>query len=132
MAWENSNFSTTFRAASVIAQYQAVTMLGNVTPGSALDETVIPAAASGNAVIGVARASAGVGEPVTVDHAPGVVKMLAAASLGAGAFVGIFGATWSVVPVAAASIGIKAIGYARMSAAAGDVFPVQLQPQNFL
>lgn len=132
MAFENSNFSKTYRAASAIAQYQAVTMLGAVSPASALDEAVLPAAASGNPILGIARASAAVGAPVTVDLAPGFAKMLAGASLGAGAFVGVMGATWSVVPIAAASIGIKAIGQSEHNAVAGDVFTVRLDPQAFI
>jgi hypothetical protein len=132
MAFENSNFSKTYRAASAIAQYQAVAMLGAVTAASALDETVVPAAAAANPILGVSRASAAVGDAVTVDLAPGYVKMLCAASLGAGAFVGITGATWSVAPVAAASIGVKSIGQAEQNAAAGDVFTVRLNPSAFL
>lgn len=131
MAWENSNFSKTYRAASAIGQYQPVAMLGAVSAASALDEVVIPAA-NAQPLLGVARASAGVGEPVTVDLAPGFVKMLAAASLGAGAFVGLGGATWGVTPIAAASIGVKVIGQAEQNAAAADVFTVRLAPQAFL
>ena len=133
MAFENSNFSKTYRAASVIAQYQPVAMLGAVTAASALDETVVPVITNTVAFLGVARASAAIGAAVDVDLAPGFVKVVAAASIGAGAPVGNNnGATYAVVPIAAASIGAKALGFAEVNAAAGDVFTVRLDPNAFL
>ena len=43
MAFENSNFSHTCRAASAVNAGQPVALVGAVAAGSALDETVVPA-----------------------------------------------------------------------------------------
>src|SRR5689334_13158057 len=119
MAFENSNFSKTYRAASAIAQYAPVSLVGAVNAASAIDETVIPTASAISPYLGVARASAAVGAAVTVDLMPGFVKCVAAASLGQGAWVGVQPGSYALIPVAAASIGAKALGQAETSAAAG-------------
>ena len=132
MAFEQSWHSKTYRAASVVAQYQPVALLGAVTAGSALDETVVPVITNTVAFLGVARASAAIGGEVDVDTA-GYCKVVAAASLGAGAFVGNNnGATYAVVPIAAASIGAKVLGQAEQNAAAGDVFTIRINPAAFI
>jgi hypothetical protein len=132
MAWENSNFSKSYIAASAVSQYQPVAMVGAVSAASALDEAVMPAVASINYPLGIARASAAVGDPVTVDMAPGFAKAMARSSLGAGAWVGVIGATHSIGPLGQTGGSLIAIGMAEGSAAAGDVFTVRLVPADIV
>lgn len=138
MAFENSNFSKTYRAASAVNAGQPVVLLGALTPGSALDETVVPAGSWNLDVLGVARATvATVGMPVTVDLAPGFVKAIAAASLGAGARVAVGSTNGRLVPVAPAFTGstaaVKAVvGVAEVNAVDGDIFTVLLKPEQII
>ena len=135
MAFENSNFALSFVAASAIRQYQPVMLVGDLAAGSALDNAVIPGSQAAGAYIGIARGSAGVGEPVTVDMEPGVAKAVAGASLGAGALLvaGSVNGALIVATAAAAASNIKyVLGKALVNAAAGDVFSVLLQPRQIV
>jgi len=134
MAFENSNFSKTYKAASAVNAHQPVMMLGALTPGSAVNETVVPAGSWNLDVLGVARATAPAGGAVTVDLPPGFVKVIAAASLGAGARVAVGSSNGRLVPAALAFTGstaaVKAaVGIAETSAVDGDIFSIQLKPE---
>lgn len=124
MAYEGQGnaFAIPQRAASAVQMYQAVT--NAFVAGSQLDDSVIPAA-SGNAILGVTRASHAQGDAVEVITF-GVVKMKAGASMGAGApvVVGSLGA----IAILAASAPLSTVGKALTNAVAGDIFSVHLNP----
>lgn len=124
MAYETEaqNFKINARAASAIQQGQAV---GALVAGSQLDESVIPVA-SGGIAIGVSRASAAVGDAVTVIPF-GITKMKAGASLGAYTPLAVGSLAGNVV-VPAASAPLSVIGNSLVNAAAGDVIPVFVHP----
>src|SRR2546430_1967005 len=134
MAFERSVHSKTYRAASAILAMQPVALLGSLTAGSALDETIVPQGSWNIFPIGVARASAAIGAAVTVDLANSFAKCVAGASIGAGAFVSV-GSTNGVVGQFGITGGGStvsqrfALGIAEQNAAAGDIFTVQVRPQ---
>lgn len=135
MAFENSNFALTFVAASAIRQYQPVMLVGDLLAASALDNTVMPASQAAGAYIGIARGSAAIGDPVTVDMEPGVAKAVAGASIGAGALLvagSVNGALVVATAAGAASVIKYVIGKALVNAAAGDVFSVLLSPRQIV
>jgi len=137
MAFENSNFAKSYKAASAVNAGQPVMLLGALTPGSAVNETIVPAGSSNLDVLGVARASVAAGGAVDVDLPPGFVKVIAAASLGAGARVAVGSTNGRVVPAALAFSGstaaVKAVvGIAETSAVDGDIFTIQLRPEQII
>lgn len=141
MAFENCQFSLTAFAASAINAGQPVALVGAVTPGSALSETVVPAGSVNVDVFGVARATAAVGGAVDVDLA-GVVKAIAAASIGAGARVVVGTTTGRLVPLIPSGLstslgsalgaqGLRfAVGVALVSAVDADIFTILLKPEQ--
>jgi hypothetical protein len=136
MAYENSNFSITARAASAINAHQPVAYVGAVTPGSAVDELVVPVGSLNIDVLGVSRATvATVGMPVTIDLPPGLVKVIAAASLGAGSRVAVGSTNGRLVPVALGAVASQvkhSVGVAVLNASDGDIFTVLLKPEQIV
>ncbi len=134
MAFENSNFAHSFRAASAINAHQPVALVGAVNPASAGDLLVQPVGSLNEDVLGVARATvATAGLPVTVDLPPGFVKVIAAASLGAGARVVVGSTNGRMAPVALGSVAStvrNSVGIAVANAADADIFTILLKPEQ--
>lgn len=135
MAHNIERFNIPLKAASGIAQYVPVAFLAG---GSALSETVIRAGSINDDVLGMTIATvASPGDEVAVAVA-GVVKGVAGASLGAGCRVAVGSTNGILIPLAAsggpASVNVVAtryaVGRALKNAAAGDLFPVLLQPEQ--
>lgn len=125
------------KAASAIGQYVPVAFLAG---GSALSETVIRAGSINDDVVGMTIATvASPGDEVAVAFS-GQVKGIAGASLGAGARVAVGSTNGILIPLAAsggpASVNVVAtrysVGRAAKNAAAGDLFPVILQPEQIV
>lgn len=138
MAYERSWHAKSYKAASAINAGQAVAYLGALTPGSTLDETVVPCPSFNIYAIGVARATVATpGLPVDVDLS-GYVKMIAAASMAPGAFVAVGSTNGVVIQIKASNIASAAdgvgaglrfiLGYAETAAVAADIFTVRLNP----
>lgn len=122
------------KAASGIAQYVPVMFLPG---GSALSETVQRAGSVNDDVFGMTIATvASPGDEVAVAIS-GQVKGIAGASLGAGARLAVGSTNGILVPLlasagAAPTAARYIVGRALKNAAAGDVFPVQVQPEQFI
>ena len=125
------------KAASAIAQYVPVMFLPG---GSALSETVQRAGSINDLPLAFTLATvASPGDPASLQHR-GVVKGIAGASLGAGALVGVGSTNGVLAPFSAsggpASANLVAVrwrvGIALKNAAAGDYFPVLLDPQQIV
>jgi Uncharacterized conserved protein (DUF2190) len=135
MAWENSNFAVTARAASAVRAHEPVALLGAVSAASAQDEVIVPVGSVNLDVFGVARASAAVGQPVTVDLTPGFVKAIAAASLGAGARVAVGSTNGRLIPLPLGAVASQvkfSVGVAMQSAVDADIFTVFLKPEQIV
>lgn len=135
MAFEKRQESLSFIAASAVNMGQPVALLGAVTPGSAVDLKVVPAASLNIDAIGIARATqATVGLPVQVV-VQGVAKVLAGASIGQGARIAV-GSTNGVVAqsaLGAVASNVKfAVGRALVNAAAGDYFSIWVHAEQIV
>lgn len=123
-------------AASAIAQYVPVQFLQG---GSALSETVMPAASLNIFAIGFTEASIARGQEVAVQYG-GVAKGIAGASLGAGALVAVGSTNGILIPLTASNIASVAngsglrytVGVALKNAAAADIFPVWVKPDQII
>lgn len=141
MAHNVEGFRIPAVAASAIAQYVPVRFVGdpNVSGGSALSETVVRAGSINEAAFGMTTASAptyGVEISVQVD---GVTKGVAGASMGAGARLGVGSTNGILIPLGASGAASVAnyplryaIGWALKNAAAGDFFPVLIDPDQII
>jgi hypothetical protein len=126
------------KAASAIAQYVPVTFLAGA---SALSETVQRTGSFNELSFGVTLATvASPGDPVSIAMPGEVVKGIAGASLGAGALVAVGSTNGILIPQIAsggpASANLVAVrwgvGIAVKNAAAGDYFPVYLNPAQIV
>jgi hypothetical protein len=125
------------RAASAIAQYVPVRLVGDqVTPGSALSETVVRAGSSNEDVLGMTEATvASPGGEVQVTFF-GITKGVAGASLGAGARLQV-GSTNGIlipfIPTGAAASGPSrsyVVGRSLRNAVVGDIFSFVVDPEQ--
>lgn len=122
------------KAASAIAQYVPVMFLAG---GSALSEVVMRAGSINDDAFGMTIATiASPGDETAVAYS-GEVKGVAGASLGAGARLGVGSTNGILIPLspsaaAAPTAARYVIGRAAKNAAAGDIFPVILEPQQFI
>lgn len=115
-----------YKAASVIGQGVVAAM----PIASPINETVVPAPSAGFAgtLVGITIATVpSTGDEVAIVYT-GVAKARAAASLGAGVRVGPASLNGALGPIAAGSPGLKYVGYAKTSAAAGEYFACVLDP----
>lgn len=139
MAHNEEGFRVPLKVASGIAQYVPVTF---VPAGSSVSETVYRAGSTNDYPIGMTTATgASPGDPVSIQ-VDGVVKGIAGASLGAGAFVGVGSTNGILIPVLASGLstglgsalgaqGLRfKVGISLKNAAAGDFFPVLLDPDQ--
>lgn len=137
MAHKVDGLNLPFVAASAIRQYVPVMFL----PGaSALSETIQQAGSYNDDAFGFTIATvATYGDPAAVAVS-GVTKAIAAASLGAGARVAIGSTNGVLIPIGASNIASSAngtggrfvVGRALKNAAAGDVFPVLIEPSQIV
>lgn len=122
------------KAASAIAQWVPAMFLPG---GSALDETVHRAGSLNDIAVGMTIATvASPGDPVTLVVS-GRAKAIAGASLGAGALVGVGSVNGILIPqtpsVTATAMALRTIvGRALKNAVAGDVFEIQVKPEQIV
>jgi hypothetical protein len=137
MAFEHVILSKTYLVASAVNFGQPVALLGQVTPGSARDEAIHPAASLNIHVLGVARATCATpGLPVEVAL-DGFVKVVACGSLGAGAIVGVGSTNGRLIPqvpsAAATAMAVRwIVGTAETAAADAGIFTVRLKPDQIV
>jgi hypothetical protein len=130
------------KAASQINQWVPVSFL---PAGSALSETVYRTGSLGEFSVGLAFATvASPGDPVTLIHMGEVGKGIAGASLGAGAIVAVGSTNGILIPQipsglstalgsAVGAAGLRwSVGIALKNAAAGDIFPVYVKPDQII
>jgi hypothetical protein len=124
-------------AASAIAQYVPVQFLQG---GSSLNESVIPAGSINIFAVGMTEATVPTyGMEVAVKYGS-VSKAIAGASLGAGALVGVGSTNGILIPLTASNIASAAngsglryqVGVALKNAAAGDIFPILVKPDQIV
>jgi hypothetical protein len=139
MAHKVDGLNLPFVAASTIRQYVPVMFLPG---GSALSETVQAAASFNSDAFGFTIATVGTyGQEVAVA-VDGVTKAIAGASLGAGCNLGVGSTNGILVPIVASNLASAAdgvgaglrykVGRALKNAAAGDVFPVLIDPDQIV
>lgn len=140
MAHNVDGFRLPMRAASAIAQYVPVAAVGDQfnRAGSALSETIIRAGSFNEFPLGFTTATgASPGQDISVQ-VTGVVKGIAGGSLGAGALLAV-GSTNGILiprspsggPASANLLRVEwVVGYALKNAAAGDLFPVVIKPDQ--
>lgn len=129
------------KGASAMAAYVPITFIVAGAGGSSLSETVLPAGSINDLPFGITSATvATYNDPVSYWRAGDVAKCIAGASLGAGALVGI-GSTNGVLapfsasggPATANQTAVRwAVGIALKNAAAGDKFPVFINPDQIV
>jgi hypothetical protein len=138
MAHKEEQFNLPLRAASAIGQYVPVRFTGDpqVTPGSAVTESVVRAGSTNEDVLGMTIATvASPGDPVAVAWF-GVSKGIAGASLGAGARLMVGSTNGILIPFvatgAAASGPLRTyvVGRSLKNAAAADVFSFVIDPEQ--
>jgi hypothetical protein len=130
------------KAASAIANWVPVTFL---PPGSALSETVVRAGSVNDFPLAMTQATvASPGDPVQLGRPGEVTKAIAGASLGAGAIVAVGSTNGILIPLlpsglstalgsAVGAAGLRwSVGVALKNAAAGDIFPVYLKPDQIV
>jgi hypothetical protein len=114
------------KAASAILPGQAVSLNTGDT-----EREVLPVATSNVEAFGIALASAGPQDAVTIFEEHSVVKVTALASLGAGANIGVASANGALGIVSAASGSVvHAIGKSVSAAAAGESFGLYIRPRQ--
>lgn len=134
MAHFNHGETESLKGASAIAAFVPVMYLPG---GSALDETVQRAGSLNDIAVGMTIATvASPGDPVTVVVS-GRAKGVAGASLGAGALVGVGSTNGILIPqtpsVIATAMALRTIvGRAVINAVAGDVFTIQVKPEQII
>jgi hypothetical protein len=129
MAHKIDSFNLPLRAASVIGQYVPVRFTGDpqVTPGSALSESVVRAGSSNEDVIGMTLATVAAGQEVAVAFS-GVSKGIAGASIGAGARLIVGSTNGILIPLVATGAAASGpfrqytVGRSLRNAAAADIF----------
>lgn len=142
MAHNQSEGRPALKAASGIGQYVPVSFLEG---GSALSETIIRSGSQNNYPFGITLATAASpGDPVTVAALGEVTKGIAGASLGAGAPVVVGSTNGILIPLlpsglstalgsAIGAAGVRwSVGVALKNAAAGDYFPVLINPGQLI
>lgn len=130
------------KAASAIAQFAPVSFL---PAGSALSEVVYRTGSLIEMSIGLAFATvASPGDPVTLIHPGEVGKGIAGASLGAGAPLVVGSTNGILIPQLASGLSTAlgsalgalaarwSVGIAVKNAAAGDIFPVYVKPDQII
>ncbi len=134
MAGYNHGETLELKAASAIAQWVPAMFLPG---GSALDLTVHRAGSLNDIAVGMTIATvASPGEPVELVVS-GQAKAIAGASLGAGALVGVGSTNGVLIPqtpsVLATAMALRTIvGRALANAVAGDVFTIQVKPEQIV
>lgn len=129
------------KAGSAMGAFRPISFILAGLGASSLSETVFPAGSVQDMPFGILAATvATAGDPVTYWQRGDVGKAIAGASLGAGALVGVGSNNGLLVPYAAAGGPASAnlvvlkwqVGVALKNAAAGDVFPVAINPALIL
>lgn len=124
-------------SASQAAAYVPVAFLQG---GSALSETVIPAGSVNVLPFAITIATvASAGDPAQLAYLKEVAKGICGASLGAGAQVAVGSTNGILIPLTASGAASVAnyplrytVGIALKNAAAGDIFPVFIDPQQIV
>lgn len=123
-----------YKGASAIGAWVPVMALPG---GSALDETVQRAGSINDVAIGMTIATvASPGDSAAVVMT-GRAKAIAGASLGEGAFLGVGSVNGILIPLspsaAAAPTALRyVVGKAIVNAAAGDIFTIEVKPEQFI
>lgn len=123
------------KAASAMRAYVPITFL---PPGSSLSETVIAAGSLNDFQFGLSAATvASPGDPLTWWQTGDVGKGIAGASMGAGAIVGIGSTNGILIPQAASAAATAmalrwTVGVVLKNAAAGDLIPVYVKPDQII
>lgn len=129
MAYEVGEFAISGRAASNINAGMPITLVGAVTPGSALND-VYQHATLAKLIVGVARATALAGKAVDVQiH--GVVKVKAGASVGPGQPIGPVSGGSNPALLTLGSVPVAGVGISLTGGAAGEFISVLLRPGTF-
>lgn len=142
MAHKTEGFTFPAKAASAIGMYVPVRFVGDphITGGSALSETVMRAGSYNELAIGMSIATIATYGLEAAVLVQGVGKGVAGASLGAGAPVAV-GCTNGILipllatggPASANLVGPRfSVGIALKNAAAGDIFPVLIKPDQIV
>lgn len=131
-----------FKAASAMGAYLPITFLQG---GSALSETVRLAATAIELQFGLTMATvASAGDPVQFWPPGDVAKGIAGASMGAGAPVAVGSTNGVLAPMLPSGLSTSlgsalgagpprwAVGYVLKNAAAGDLIPVFIAPQQII
>lgn len=134
MAHYNHGETLEVKAASAIAQWVPAMFL---PAASALDLTVHRAGSLNDIAVGMTIATgASPGDPLTLVVS-GQAKAVAGASLGAGALVGVGSTNGILIPQAPSAVATAmalrtVVGRALVNAAAGDVFAIQVKPEQIV
>lgn len=112
---------------------------------SQLSETVLPAGSVNDYPFGITSATvATAGDPISYWQRGDVAKCVAGASIGAGALLGIGSTNGILIPLSPSGLstalgsaigaqGLRwAVGIALKNAAAADLFPVAINPQQII
>lgn len=129
------------KGASAMRAYVPIAFIVAGAGGSSLSETVLPAGSFNDYPFGITLATvATYGDPVSYWQRGDVAKCVAGASLGAGAQVALGSSNGILIPLTASNIASAAngsglryvVGTALKNAAAGDLFPVAVNPAQII